>query len=63
MTTIVRTKIGAWLLGVCKGLEKSNRGSALFWRLVFFAGTLFTLGITIVIYLVLAAMFPIEKAE
>ena len=63
MTTIVRTKKGAWLLGVCKGLEKSNRGSALFWRLVFFTGTLFTLGITIVIYLVLAVMFPMEKAE
>ena len=63
MTTIVRTKKGSWLLGVCKGLEKSNRGSALFWRLVFFAGTLFTLGTTIVIYLVLAAMFPMEKAE
>ena len=63
MTTIIRAKKGAWLLGVCKGLEKSNRGSAIFWRLVFFAGTLFTLGITIVIYLVLAAMFPMEKAE
>ncbi len=63
MTTIIRTKKGAWLLGVCKGLEKSNRGSALFWRLVFFTGTLFTLGITIVIYLVLAVMFPMEKTE
>ena len=62
MTTIVRTKKGAWLLGVCKGLEKSNRGSALFWRLVFFAGTLFTLGITIVIYLVLAVIIPMEKS-
>ena len=62
MTTIVRTKKGAWLLGVCKGLEKSNRGSALFWRLVFFAGTLFTLVITIVIYLVLAVIIPMEKS-
>ncbi len=63
MTSIIRTKKGALLLGVCKGLEKSNRGSALFWRLVFFAGTLFTLGITIIVYLALAVIFPMEKAE
>jgi len=63
VTLIVRQKKGAWLLGVCKGLEKSNRGSALFWRLVFFAGTLFTLGLTILTYLLLAVIFPIEKAE
>ena len=35
MASIIRAKKGAWFLGVCKGLEKSNRGSALFWRLVF----------------------------
>ena len=63
MTSIIRTKRGAWLLGVCKGLEKSNRGNALFWRLVFFAGTFFTLGITILVYLALAVIFPMEKAE
>ena len=38
MPSIIRTKKGAWFLGVCKGLEKSNRGNALFWRLVFFVG-------------------------
>ena len=36
MASIIRAKKGAWFLGVCKGLEKSNRGNALFWRLVFF---------------------------
>ena len=62
MTKITRIKKGAWFLGVCKGLEKSNRGNALFWRLVFFVGSFFTLGIPILIYLGLAIIFPIEKA-
>ena len=35
MSAIIRAKKGAWFLGVCKGLEKSNRGNAYFWRLVF----------------------------
>ncbi len=61
MTSIIRTKKGAWFLGVCKGLEKSNRGNALFWRLVFFVGACFTFGIPILIYLGLAVAFPIEK--
>ena len=63
MPSIIRTKKGAWFLGVCKGLEKSNRGNAFFWRLVFFVGSFFTLGIPILIYLGLAVAFPIEKAK
>ena len=61
MTSITRTKKGAWFLGVCKGLEKSNRGNALFWRLVFLVSAFFTFGIPILIYLGLAVVFPIEK--
>ena len=63
MASILRAKKGAWFLGVCKGLEKSNRGNALFWRLVFFIASCFTLGFPILIYLGLAVIFPIEKAE
>ena len=63
MTSIIRTKKGAWFLGVCKGLEKSKRGSALLWRLVFLVATFFTFGIPILIYLGLAVVFPMEKSE
>jgi len=63
MTNITRAKKGAWFLGVCKGLEKSNRGNALIWRLVFFIASCFTLGLPILIYLGLAFIYPIEKAE
>ena len=40
MTSIIRTKKGAWFLGVCKGLEKSNRCNELF-RLLSFCRILF----------------------
>jgi phage shock protein PspC (stress-responsive transcriptional regulator) len=63
MSSIIRTKKGAWFLGVCKGLEKSNRGNVFFWRLVFFISACFTFGIPILIYLGLAVIFPIEKSE
>ena len=63
MSAIIRAKKGAWFLGVCKGLEKSSRGNAYFWRLVFFVGACFTFGIPILIYLILAVIFPIEKTE
>ena len=42
MAAINRAKKGAWFLGVCKGLEKSYRGNASFWRLVFLIGACFT---------------------
>ena len=62
MAGIIRVKEGAWFLGVCKGLEKSNRGSGLFWRSVFFI-SFCAAGFPIVIYLGLAIIAPIEKAE
>ena len=63
MASIIRAKKGAWFLGVCKGLEKSNRGNVLFWRLVFLIASLFTLGFPVLIYLGLAIIYPIEKKE
>ncbi|MDC3072454.1 PspC domain-containing protein [Prochlorococcus sp. AH-716-O10] len=63
MSSIIRAKKGSWFLGVCKGLEKSNRGNVFFWRLVFFISAFFTFGIPILIYLGLAVIFPIEKSE
>ena len=58
MASIIRAKKGAWFLGVCKGLEKSNRGNALFWRLVFFIASCFTLGFPILIYLWISNYIP-----
>ena len=63
MSSIVRSKKGAWFLGICKGLEISGRGSAFFWRLVFFIAACFTFGFAILVYLGLAIIFPYEKKE
>ena len=63
MSSIVRSKKGAWFLGICKGLEISERGSAFFWRLVFFIAACFTFGFAILVYLGLAIIFPYEKKE
>ena len=63
MTNIIRTKKGAWFLGICKGLEISGRGNVFFWRLVFFIASCFTFGFAILVYLGLAIVFPYEKPE
>ena len=63
MSKIIRAKKGKLFLGVCKGLELSGRGNALFWRFSFFIASSFTFGLAILIYLGLAVIFPYEKSE
>ena len=63
MSNMIRAKKGSWFLGVCKGLEKSNRGNAYLWRLIFVIASCFTFGVPVLLYFVLAIIFPIEKSK
>ena len=59
---LVRIKQGAVLLGVCKGLEVSGRGSASSWRILFVVSTLI-IWLPAFIYAGMAIAIPVKENE
>ena len=55
-----RAKKGGIVLGICKGLENSGRGSAGMWRGILLLVSFFLTGIPVVLYIIAGLALPVE---